>query len=214
MVPASRPPNRFLQALSGPDFDLLRSHLRLTKLDQHPTLFMPGKNSKSFPKCAGCIARFCTQIARALFTNSGSPEVLSTITDPAILSGMPQCSATRRLTSGKPCFRNTETKGFSMSEDEILSPQQRIVDIQRACAIAGCPGKAGQFISQGRDVGAVLGLLLKQKIAADDRARANAEKPAGEIHNRPLAVSSTAASWDRVFADVEARAAAGIVIER
>ena len=43
MVPASRPPNRFLQALSGPDFDLLRSHLRLTKLDQHTTLFMPGK---------------------------------------------------------------------------------------------------------------------------------------------------------------------------
>ena len=104
-----------------------------------------------------------------------------------------------------------------MSDDEILSPaQQRIVDIQGACAIAGCNAKAGQFIRQGKDVGSVLSSLLKEKIAADERVRAKAaaSRPAAEIHNRPLIVTSPAQSWDRAFALVEQQRAAGIVIER
>jgi hypothetical protein len=88
--------------------------------------------------------------------------------------------------------------------DHRPEERQRVADITAACSIAKYPEKAAQFIAEGRFVRDVLAILTAQR----------AEATVVPLHNRPSVAAREAASWDKAIAEIEARAAAGLVIYR
>jgi hypothetical protein len=94
--------------------------------------------------------------------------------------------------------------GKAPSDQRAAQERQRAADITAACSIAKHPDKAAKFIAEGRSVREVLAILIEHKAATT----------VVPLHNRPRVAVSSDASWDKAIADVQARAAAGIVIER